>query len=140
MDHLGRLVFFSLHWSRLIDSEAKVDMVRCKLDNKLYVRKSVEKRVVTRNPSVCVPVFLRNLSSHKPLAMLSTSRKGDPDRSDRAEFALGSSPSLHVSNAYGPLLRDGFRRRWKSRRSVGDEWSDHGERPEVVVAANDCRH
>jgi hypothetical protein len=31
----------------------KVDMVRCKLNNKLYVRKSVEKRVVARNPSVC---------------------------------------------------------------------------------------
>ncbi|KIM24588.1 hypothetical protein M408DRAFT_331703 [Serendipita vermifera MAFF 305830] len=38
-----------------------VDMVRCKLDNKLYVRKSVEKRVVTRNPSQCYPFHERDI-------------------------------------------------------------------------------
>lgn len=55
-----------------IDSEAKVDMVRCKLDQKLYVRKSVEKRVVTRNPSVR---FLYVWISHfdSSIAMLSLS-------------------------------------------------------------------
>jgi hypothetical protein len=44
---------FAMGSPGVIDSIAKVDMVRCKLDNKLYVRKSVEKGVVARNPSVC---------------------------------------------------------------------------------------
>lgn len=38
-----------------------VDMVRCRLDNKLYVRKSVEKRIVARNASQCYPFHERDL-------------------------------------------------------------------------------
>jgi hypothetical protein len=35
----------------------QVDIVRCRLDNKLYIRKSVEKRVVARNPAVSTSLF-----------------------------------------------------------------------------------
>ncbi|KAI0083854.1 kinase-like domain-containing protein [Irpex rosettiformis] len=43
------------------NSHPKIDIVSCKLDNKVYVRKSIEKKFAIRTQDQCSPLFERDL-------------------------------------------------------------------------------
>lgn len=96
----------------------QIDVVNCRLDGRVYVRKTIEKKFALRTREVRALNWrtIKTIRLNNGLAMLASMREGYTYSSNCHSVALVSASSLRVSDSYTSKTCYGIRRR---RNTVG---------------------